>query len=74
MRVYQEHWERMKVVRQISLERPRKKHLSIGVLVRREATRDSAYAALLASEGKRFFINHASIGDTLILTLRITVK
>lgn len=71
MRKYQEHWNNLKKSRMIRLQADRAKHQSIGIMIRREATRDKMYADKIQSENKRFFINHASVGNLLILTLRI---
>lgn len=74
MRMYQPLWLRLRKDRQIRVSAPKDRHRTLILLIRREARRDLAYQKLLESQNKKFFINTASIGDSLILTLRVTMK
>lgn len=74
MRMYQPLWLKLREDRQIRVQAPRNRHRTLILLIRREARRDMMYHKLLDSQSKKFFINSASIGDSLILTLRVTMK
>lgn len=72
--MYQPLWLKLRKDRQIRVQAPRNRHRTLILLIRREARKDMDYHRLLDTQNKKFFINTASIGDSLILTLRVTMK
>lgn len=74
MRMYQPLWLRLRKDRQIRVPAPKDRHRTLVLLIRREARRDAEFHRILEKENKKFFVNTASIGDSLILTLRILEK
>lgn len=74
MRMYQPLWLRLRKDRQIRVQAPKDRHRTLVLLIRREARRDAEFHRILEKENKKFFVNTASIGNSLILTLRILEK